>query len=71
MPSTVNDASVRVDQLVGGNNDASKTGSRLTITRTPLVTRRLSLNLSNSRTQHTRVNLSPHNVSFRLGVTSS
>jgi len=45
MPSTANDASVRVDQMVGGNNDASKTGSRLTITRTTLVTRRLFLKL--------------------------
>jgi hypothetical protein len=37
MPSTVNNASVLVDQLAGGNNDASKTGSYLTITRAPTI----------------------------------
>lgn len=58
MPSAVNDASVLVDQLAGGNNGASKTGSCLTITRTPLVTRRLFLNFFNSRTQSTRASTS-------------
>ena len=63
MPSTVNDASVLVDQLAGGN-DASKTGSCLTITRTPLVTRRLFLNFSNSRTQSTRASTSYPTMSY-------